>query len=554
MGNVIEACGCNKGKEIKDNSIREIKEIPKSLIDVRIDLKNFVRQRNENVYDIYEKLKHLGNGAYGDVFKVKRKKDNEIRALKEIKKSLLENVNDFNDIKNEINILKKIDHPNVLKVYEFFEDENMIYIIMEFCNEGDLFSKLEDCGTMSEFAVKYIMYQVFLAINVLHMKKVVHGDIKAENIAFMKINETIQDKNIFKILNKEKELHKEILNAENMNKLSQKALNLLKELANYEVKLVDFGCAKMKKKNDENKKLSGIIGTAYYCSPEVVKNKYDFECDEWSCGVMMYILLSGIPPFNGETEKEIFKNVLYETPDLDVPELMHVSNCCKNLILKLLEKDPNKRITSAEALNHDFFTRGINIGNLLTGKENENQIILKNFAKSKSKRFGGNEKKNSKFKDAVIAYITLNFTDKEQMKKANEIYRQLSLDDENHIITKKAFHENMKKTFDQLTQEEIEQLFNDLDDNNNEEIEYHELIKGLSDQKYLLNEKNLKEAFNFFDNDSSGDISWNEIANVIFGGKYIPENIITQFLEDIGQKDLNLKINFQEFKRIMLDE
>ena len=140
------------------------------------------------------------------------------------------------------------------------------------------------------------------------------------------------------------------------------------------------------------------------------------------------------------------------------------------------------------------------------------------------------------------------------MKKANEIYRQLSLDDENHIITKKAFHENMKKTFDQLTQEEIEQLFNDLDDNNNEEIEYHELIKGLSDQKYLLNEKNLKEAFNFFDNDSSGDISWNEIANVIFGGKYIPENIITQFLEDIGQKDLNLKINFQEFKRIMLDE
>ena len=112
----------------------------------------------------------------------------------------------------------------------------------------------------------------------------------------------------------------------------------------------------------------------------------------------------------------------------------------------------------------------------------------------------------------------------------------------------------MKKTFKQLTQEEIDQLFKDLDFNNNEEIEYHELIKGLIDQKYLLNEKNLKEAFNFFDIDSSGDITWNEIANVIFNGKQIPENKISEFLEEIGQKDEDLAIDFEEFKRIILDE
>jgi calcium-dependent protein kinase len=564
MGVIIKECNCEKRKDVEEHSNGQTKEIPKSLIDIGIDLQNFVRQRNENVFDIYEKLQHLGNGAYGDVYKVKRKNDNEIRALKEIKKSLLEKVNNYSDIKNEINILKKIDHPNVLKIYEFFEDEKRIYIIMEFCNEGDLFDKTDDCGTMSEFAVKYIMYQVFLAINVLHMKKVVHGDIKTDNIAFMKkkeeteINGTPQnnkkEKNIFKILNEEKSLHKEILQAKNIYQLSPKALNLVKELAKYEVKLVDFGCAKMKKKNDINKKLSGIIGTDFYCSPEVVKNNYDYECDEWAWGVMMYILLSGFPPFDGNTEEEIFEKVLNDNPDLDIPEFKYISNSCKNLISKLLDKNPNKRIKSADALNDEFFTKGINIGNLLAGKETENEEILKNFAKKKSKRFGGNEKKNSKFKDAVIAYITLNFVDKEQEKKVNEIYRQLSLDDEKHIITKKTFNEKLKKTFSQLTQEEIDQLFNDLDDNNNEEIEYHELIKGLSDQKYLLNEKNLKEAFNFFDSDSSGDITWNEIANVIFGGKNIPENIISQFLEEIGQKDQNLAINFEEFKKIILDE
>ena len=560
MGNILQQCNCEKTKDTEEQSNEQKKEIPKSLIDIAIDFKNFIRHRNENVYDIYEKLEHLGNGSYGDVYKVKRKKDNEIRALKEIKKSLLNEGNNFNEIRNEINILKEIDHPNVLEIYEFFEDEKKIYIIMEFCNEGDLFNKAEDCGVMSEFVVKYIMYQVFLAINVLHMKKVVHGDIKAENIAFMKkkeINEKTnkkKEKNIFKKFNKEKQLNKEILGANSIEELSEKSLNLLQELAKYEVKLVDFGCAKMKKKSDINKKLSGIIGTPYYCSPEVVKNNYDLECDEWSCGVMMYILLSGYAPFNGNTEEEIFEKVLNDTPNLNKGELKNISSSCKNLIEKLLEKDPNKRIKSADVLKDEFFTQGINIGNLLTGIENDNEEILKNFAKKRSIRFGGSEKKNSKFKDAVISYIALNFGDKERENKANEIYRQLSLDDENHIITKKSFHEKMKKSFSQLTQEEIEKLFNDLDDNNNEEIEYHELIKGLTEQKYLLNEQNLKEAFNFFDNDSSGEITWNEIANVMFNGKQIPKNIISEFLEEIGQDDENLSINFEEFKRIILDE
>ena len=557
MGNILQQCNCEKTKDVEEQSNDQKKEIPKSLIDIAIDLKNFVRQRNENVYDIYDKLEHLGTGAYGDVYKVKRKKDNEIRALKEIKKSLLIEGNNFDEIKNEINILKEIDHPNVLKIYEFFEDKKKIYIIMEFCDEGDLFQKAEDCGVMSEFAVKYIMYQVFLAINVLHLKKVVHGDIKLDNIAFMKkkeINENNKKKDIFKIFNKEKDLNKEILEANNMDELSEKSLNLLNELSKYEVKLVDFGCAKMKKKNDINEKLSGIIGTAYYCSPEVVKNKYDLDCDEWSCGVVMYILLSGYAPFEGNTEEEIFEKVLNKEPNLNIKELKHISSSCKNLILKLLDKDPNKRIKSADALNDEFFTKGINIGNLLAGMEDENEEILKNFAKKKSKRFGGSDKKCSKFKKAVISYITLNFVDKEQENKANEIYRQLSLEDEKHIITKKSFHESMKKSFGQLTQEEIDKLFNDLDDNNNEEIEYHELIKGLTEQKYLLNDQNLKEAFNFFDIDSNGEITWNEIANVIFEGKQIPENIVSQFLEEIGQTDENLAINFEEFKRIILDE
>ena len=564
MGNVIKGCTCIKANKDKlDESINKDyqEEIPKSLIDIKINLKNFVLQRNENPYEKYEKISLLGSGSFGDVYKVKRKKNNAIRALKEINKKYLKEINASNELKNEINILKEIDHPNILKIYEFFEDNEKLYIVMEFCDSGDISEKMDNFGEFGEFVLKYVMYQVFLGVNFLHLKKVVHGDIKRENIALIKkreSNETNEKKSkkndIFKIFNKEREIQEEILKAKNFSQLSERAKYLIKELSKYEIKLVDFGSAKMKTKKDRDKKLTGITGTAFYCSPEVVKNNYDYECDEWSCGVLMYILLSGLPPFDGGSEEIIFKNVLNSEPDLDIPRLEHVSKSCKQLISKLLIKDPNKRIRSDEVLKDKFFTKGINIGALLEGKEEDNKEALKNLLQNVSRRFQQKAKKDSVFKTAVIAYIALNFVNKEDEKKANEIYRQLSAKDVKHIITKKSFNENMKDIFGNFSQEEIDKLFESLDNNNNNEIEYEELIRGLSDKKNLLNNNNLREAFNFFDEDLSGEITWNEIAHVIFPGKKIPEKIISEFLDEIGQKDINLSINFDEFKRIILSE
>ena len=133
----------------------------------------------------------------------------------------------------------------------------------------------------------------------------------------------------------------------------------------------------MKKKVKE--KLSGVTGTVFYCSPEIVKDRYDFECDEWACGIMMYILLTGYPPFLGDNEKAIFENILKNEINLDVPELKNISESCKDLINKLLNKDYEKRIKAEEALKHDFFNTGINVSNLLKGKFKENTEILKKF-------------------------------------------------------------------------------------------------------------------------------------------------------------------------------
>jgi calcium-dependent protein kinase len=393
------------------------------------------------------------------------------------------------------------------------------------------------------------MYQVFYAISFLHSNKVVHGDIKRENIAYVYINDN-KDKNeidqFFQNLFNDKEIQYELAEASGLENLSDKALNIAKELAHFQMKILDFGSAKMKKFNI-TEKLTGITGTSYYCSPEVIEEKYDFECDEWSCGVMMYILLTGEPPFPGNTEEEIFSNVFNTEVNLDNPKLKNVTDSCKDLIKKLLVKDPNKRLVSSDALKHEFFTSGINIGNLLKGKYKDNESILRGMLR----RNLTERVKTSKFKDVVMAYISMNFSDENVEKEARQIFMEMSGGDKHFLITKESFVNKMEKICKDLTKTEIQDLFDTIDENETGNIEYEEIIRALTDKEKLLSEKNLKEAFQFFDKDNSGTISWNEIAEIVYPEGKIPQNTIKEFLDEICQKDEDMQIDFNEFKKII---
>jgi calcium-dependent protein kinase len=560
MGMVMEnfCSGCRKeeNQNIKRGSyfIEDLgTNIPKTVIDLKVNSKNFIIQRTKNVFDIYDKVCFLGKGAFGSVYKVSRKNSGTrliIRALKEISKESM-NVNPENEeeIRNEIEVLKNIDHPNIMKIFEFFEDEKNIYLINEFCGGGDIAHIHDKFGLFPEFFLKYIMFQVFLAITFLHSNKVVHGDIKRENIAFVyegKIKEKEEYDELFNKIFKDKEIQYELSYSPGTDNLSENAQNLLKEICNFEMKILDFGSAKMKKKVKE--KLSGVTGTVFYCSPEIVKDRYDFECDEWACGIMMYILLTGYPPFLGDNEKAIFENILKNEINLDVPELKNISESCKDLINKLLNKDYEKRIKAEEALKHDFFNTGINVSNLLKGKFKENTEILKKFFINECKK---KDKKTSKFRNMVIAYIALNFSDPNEEKRARQIFMEISGGNKHYLITKDTFVSRMELIFKGLTKEEIETLYYSIDENSTGNIEYEELIRALSNKEKLLCDKNLKEAFSFFDKDNSGYISWNEIAEIIYPEGQIPKDIIKEFLKEIAQRDENMKIDFYEFKKIL---
>ena len=526
---------------------------PQSIVDIKISPKNFVIKRKKNVFEVYDKIKFLGEGGFGSVYKVKRKNTGTreiFRALKEISKEALnENLQSEEDLKNEIEVLKNLDHPNIMKIYEFYEDDKNIYLINEFCGGGDIAGLNDKYGDFPEFLVKYIMFQVFLAISFLHSNKVVHADIKRENIAFVHSDEKKDKKDIDKFFNsffKDKESQYELIEASGLENISDKANDIAKELSNYQMKILDFGSAKKKKKSN-TEKLTGVTGTVFYCSPEIIKEKYDFECDEWACGIMMYILLTGEPPFMGNNEEEVFSNILNEELNLNHPKLKNVTENCKDLIKKLLTKNANKRLLATDALKHKFFKTGINIGNLLRGKFKENETLLRGMLR---KNFA--EKKSAKFKEVVIAYISHNFSEQNVEKNARKIFMEMTVGKDKHfLITKDIFVSKMEQICKDLNKKELEDLFDRIDENETGNIEYEELIRALTDKEKLLSDKNLKEAFNFFDKDNNGSITWNEIAEIVYPEGKIPINTMKEFLEEIGEKDENMQMDYYEFKKIL---
>jgi calcium-dependent protein kinase len=406
MGNYYETCcKCGKTKTIiPDTTSNEytqkeketMKEqslllntntrLPSNIMQMRFKTKNLIQKRIESPFEQYTIESNLGSGSFGNVYKVSHRSNNVIRALKQIPKKYITDGYNENQISNEIQILRLLDHPNIMKIYEFYEDNDNFYILSEFCDEGDLKSKCEKHGKFSEFNVRFFMYQILNAVAYLHTNRVIHGDIKLENILLYANNETNAIKYEHKISKRLSQIAFDIniddiqeelrqnqdnrkscnLNNCNMNinddegkvkrTLTVKTEQYLTSLSNYEIKLIDFGCSKIFTK----KKLNAVIGTNVYCSPEVIDNSFTEKCDEWSCGVLMYFLLSNILPFYAETEEELFYKIKHDKIEFPKEYFGSISTECIDLIKKLLIKDPSKRISARNALKEPFFIGGIN--------------------------------------------------------------------------------------------------------------------------------------------------------------------------------------------------
>ena len=520
-------------------------ETPKTSIEFPIKLKNVFIEHFSNPWDTYTELSTLGEGAYGVVKKVYLKSNPDtLRAMKIIpKENIIEN-SDGTQLIDEIEILKNLEHPNIMKIYECFNDKDNVYIVSEYCDQGDLLGKMEKLGSLNELVVKFLMGQILNAIAYLHSNRIFHGDIKLENVMLYKtsLRESRRFTRINKDLKQSQKLQKEIERSYNSkNFRSQKSFNLIEDMNNYEIKLIDFGCCKYLKKKKHNN-LSGIVGTSIYCSPEVIDNLYDEKSDEWSCGILMYILLCGEPPFIGETEEEIFANIKKGKLSFDKKEFDNVSDNCKNLIKQLLAINNKDRITASKALKHPFFRENYN----------PNKAMINNVDDNLLKKLLDIKELPSKFHELIEAYLCFNFIGKDEEKQLTQVFRLLDHNNKNRL-SKKDFENTFKEKNITYTNEQIENIFTILDSDGNHSIEYQEFLRAMCDKDKLYSDKNLVNAFNSIDADKKGFINADDIKKIIYKKKNVEEKKFLKYLKQIGM-DLKSKIYLDQFVDVIRNQ
>ena len=457
-----------------------------------------ISQVKTDPFKDYTEIKTLGSGSFATVKLVRHNSTKMIRAMKIIKKK--NNVSGTNDLEilNEIDILKQIDHPNVVKIFEFYNSKDAYYLITEYCEGGELFNIISQKKKLTEIQCAYIMYQVLSAIKYCHKMKIMHRDLKPENILIYKHD-------------KEKDF--------------------------YDVKICDFGTSQVFKKGEWQ---SQPCGSVYYVAPEVIHKKYNSKCDLWSCGVIMFMLLSNKAPFGGKTDREIIKNVLMGLYNKNF--LQNCSEITLDLIAKLLEKDYKVRINADLAMKHKFFTQ-FNIKNLLNDIKDEgiiNKLInnLKNY------------KCQSIIQETALAYLVHNYTELDDVVNACKLFNQIDVNGDGKITSEILYQGISKYVHHSTLKQDILEIFENLDRDHNNYIGYEEFIRAAVDKKIFLNDDVLTFAFKYLGNDTK-EITYESISSIFSG--YIKEDLeenLKKILEEVDENK-DGKITFEQFRTLM---
>ena len=462
-----------------------------------------VSDTHQDPEKLYEKVKLLGDGSFGEVWLVQNKILKKEYAMKVIEKSPYSNTK---QIINEINILKTLDHPNILKILEFHLDKDKFYIITDYCPEGELFHEISKRGKFSETETAFIIYQILQAVRYCHKMRIVHRDIKPENIMIYE-----REKNGL--------LH---------------------------IKLIDFGTAKIFEAGNKQK---ALVGSSYYIAPEVLRGKYDEECDLWSIGVIMYIMLTGSPPFNGEDDDEILRAVSIGKYDTTMDTYTPLSDNAKNLISRLLTYNPTDRITAEQALSHPWFKTSefANIYRCNTINVDEAKNMIHNLEYYKSDNI---------IKCAVLAYLVHQNTNDKKCINASYLFNEIDLNKDGKLEKNElesAFVKFYNLSPDQA-KKKANSIFLNIDTDNNGFIESEEFIRACINPNYFTSQNYLLAAFNYFDNDKDGTISVSEVESKFFqSSKNKNENTKMQLRNMFSQIDINGDglISFEEFSSMI---
>lgn len=437
--------------------------------------------------------KEIGHGHYGIVRKCMDRETKELYAIKSILKSKITKID---VLKREIEILAEVKHKNIIKLIEVHEDAKYLHLITELCTGGELFDRIiakteTPEGHYSEKDAAKLIASILHALAYCHELQIVHRDLKPENFLFVSDDDDAP------------------------------------------IKIIDFGLSRHETSG------SGImrtkVGTPYYVAPEVLNKKYTKSCDVWSIGVITYILLCGYPPFYGDSDHQIFDSVKAGQFDFPSPEWDTISDTAKDFVCCLLKLDPSKRLTAAQALNHEWIRQQTT---------RRNSILLHGGERSKPfKKFMG----VNKLKKVALGYIATNLTEKD-VKYLAEMFERLDNNDDGKLTieqleTALASSEN----FNLDLQDKLRSLRKDLRLTGNESIVWKDFLAAMADKSLLIKEQKIRIAFNHFHQSGNKRVKVSDLLDLI-GGEEGAEEIID--LDLLGNK---MEITQDEFHLLMTD-
>ena len=450
-----------------------------NIIFDEFQLETSVGSLEMDIREIYKFKDLLGRGHFGTVRSAYRrfeKSPHKLFAIKSISKKNL-SINHLNDLIKEVDIISSLDHPNIIKFYETYNDNYYFHIVMELCRGKDLLSRINK-GINDEKIIATIIMKILHSISYCHSKGISHRDLKPDNIIFESPD------------------------------------------IDSDIKLIDFG---LSKKFKSSEKLHSILGTPYYVAPEILTKNYNEKCDIWSVGIITYLLIVGDVPFKGKNNNDIFNKILHQKINFNYNKWKNFSKEAKNFVQLLLQKDFNKRPSAQEALNHNWF---INIFTKIHKSiliEPSIFIALKNY------------KPCNILKKLVYKYIINSMGHAELKKYKNALFAfDISHNGYVDLTELNKVFELLKKD---ISEEQIKKLMNASE--GKKYLNYTEFIMCCLNLKEVLKIDKLESAFRYFDINNDGYIDASDIKKDMlrFGKKIINDDDVKKIIKEVEKNE-----------------
>ncbi|ONK80539.1 uncharacterized protein A4U43_C01F18950 [Asparagus officinalis] len=380
-------------------------------------------------------------------------------------------------------------HRNIVELKGAFEDRHSVNLIMELCEGGELFDRIIAKGHYSERAAAALCREILTVVHSCHSMGVMHRDLKPENFLF------------------------------------------LHQADESPLKATDFGLSVFFKPGQV---FRDLVGSAYYVAPEVLKRQYGAESDIWSAGVILYILLSGVPPFWAENEQGIFDAVLRGHIDFSSDPWPSISSGAKELVKKMLRQDPEERLSASEALNHPWVRED--------GIASDKPIDIAVLTRMKQFRA------MNKLKKVALKVIAENLSEEEIMG-LKEMFRSMDTDNSG-TITFEELKAGLPKLGTKLSESEVRQLMEAADVDGNGTIDYIEFITATMHMNRVEKEDHLYKAFEYFDKDRSGYITMEELEQALMKYNMGDVRTIKEIIAEVDT-DHDGRINYDEFVAMM---